>query len=120
MQLIGKAGDWSARTEEYDKKFKETKVVGKGWQIGVNHYCVSPDLSLADLKTKAKAQGMTIGELFNTAAVVAYSKLDLPEDRKPAQLNTFQACSIWPNETSQDENFQPTNNITLWPFTFVP
>ena len=30
MQLVGKAGDWSARTEEYDKKFKETKVVGKG------------------------------------------------------------------------------------------
>ena len=50
---------------------------------------MSPDLSLMDLKTKAKAQGMTIGELFNTAAVVAYSKLDLPEDQKPTQLNTF-------------------------------
>ena len=81
---------------------------------------MSPDISLADLKTKAKAQGMTIGELFNTAAIVAYSKLDLPEDKKPSQFNTFQACSVWPTETAQDENFQPKNNITIYPFSFLP
>ena len=75
---------------------------------------------MPELKVRAKSLGMTIGELFNTAAVVAYSKLDLPEDRKPSQLNTFQACSVWPHATALDENFQPKNNITLWPFTFVP
>ena len=89
FELISKATDWSSRTEALDESWKSTKVVGKGEASGKNQFCISQDISLPELKVKAKSLGMTIGELFNAAAIVAYSKLDLPEERKPTQFNTL-------------------------------
>ena len=43
-------------------------------------YNVSEDISLTELKKLAKSKGLSLGELFNTAAIVAFSKMDLQKE----------------------------------------
>ena len=45
---------------------------------------MSEDINLTGLKKSAKSKGLSINELFNTAAVVAFSKMELPEERTPS------------------------------------
>ena len=80
---------------EKDKIFKATERVGKGIRTKEYSYCVSEDIDLIGLKKAAKSKGLSINELFNTAAVVAYSKMELPEERTPSQFNVNQAISLW-------------------------
>lgn len=79
--------------ESQDKQMKANERVGLGALNGKFDYIVSEDLDINTIKAKAKSLGLSIGELFNTATVVAYSKLDLPEDRRPATYNIMNAYS---------------------------
>ena len=76
-----------------EKRAEETKNLGLGKPNSKYSYHVSEDIKLADLKSHAKLLGVSIGELFNSAAIVAHSKLDVPASRKTSKLNTLQAIS---------------------------
>ena len=76
-----------------DEKMEETKNLGLGKRNSKHSYHVSEDIKLEDLKSHAKSLGVSIGELFNSAAVVAHTKLDVPAARKASKLNTLQAVS---------------------------
>lgn len=82
-------------TDEQDKQMRANKKLGIG--IGpVNgkfDYHVSEDLNLSAIKARAKSLDLSVGELFTTAAVTAFSKLDLPEESKPAVFTVMNAFS---------------------------
>ena len=84
---------------EKDKIFGATKCLGKGTVNGKYSYCVSDDINLIAIKKSAKSKGLSVNDYFNTAAIVAFSKMDLPEDRTPSQFNVNQAISLWSSQS---------------------
>ena len=54
--------------------------MGKGIKNGQISYNVSEDINLIELRKYAKSKNLSLNELFNTATVVAYSKMNLPEN----------------------------------------
>ena len=47
---------------------------------------ISEDISLPKLKTRAREAGLTINDLFSGACITAFSKLNLPEEKRPSQF----------------------------------
>ena len=86
-----------------DIKFNVTKRVGKGIRNGRVSYSVSEDINLTELKKYAKSKDLSLNELFNTAAIVAYSKMDLPEYRTPTQFNVHQSISMQRGQKEFDD-----------------
>ena len=84
--------------------------MGLGEPSGKLEYHISEDINLEGLKSHAKSLGIPIGELFCCAAVVAHSKLDLPDERKPDMFSTQQAVSCH-NAPSDSEHFQLKNDV---------
>ena len=58
---------------------------------------MSDDIDIKELKKYAKSKQLSVNELFNTAAVVAYSKMDLPKEQTPTHFDVHQAMSLWSN-----------------------
>ena len=63
------------------KKFNSTKRVGKGIRNNRISFIVSENLNLNELRQHAESKNLSLDELLNTAAVIAYSKMNLPENK---------------------------------------
>ena len=84
--------------------------MGLGEPSGKLEYHISKDINLDDLKSQSKSLGIPIGELFNCATIVAHSKLNLPDERKPDVFNTQQAVSCH-SPPSDANDFHPKNEV---------
>ena len=67
--------------------------VGKGEKNRTFKFNLSGPIDLSKLKSKSKEMGVTINDLFAGAVIAAYTKLDLPEERKPSQYLCYLAAS---------------------------
>ena len=65
---------------------------GKGEPGETFSYNLSGPIDLAELKAHSKDLNVTINELFVGAVVTAYSKLELPEERRPSAFRAWLAA----------------------------
>ena len=86
--------------------------VGKGEKNRTFKFNLSGPIDLSKLKSKSKEMGVTINDLFAGAVIAAYTKLDLPEERKPSQYLCYLAASTASSKIIDDQ-FQPENEATV-------
>ena len=79
--------------DSWKKKQDATEKVVIGEPSGKYSYNVSGPIDLELLKYHSKELNVTINEMFVGAVLAAYSKLELPEERMPAQVRAFVAVS---------------------------
>ena len=111
MEIKNKFGGIKKLQDVVEERKSTTKQLGYDAKSRNNlrHFYLSEDIALSALKTKAKGAGLTINDLFCGAIHTAWSKLDLPEEKKPSQFNCFMAANLWSSDDLHALPFSPDN-----------
>lgn len=102
-QFLRKLFDLTKVLIPTDKRIKSIKNIGKGAKGEDFHYKLSGPIQLSELKKQSKQLGVTINDLFMGAIVTAYSKLDLPEERRPSEFMSQMAVGLANKKTITDD-----------------